>query len=126
MNVGGITNIAIADGTTCLFTRVIPYGIESVAGELAERRGLTLDHAHGWLKHVGLVTSAEDIEGDSEIVVEARTVLTEGVRRSSDGWLFLCRRAASPIILSRRRHIGRCWCLLWSSRFLRHDKQLSH
>jgi type IV pilus assembly protein PilM len=84
VNVGGITNLAIAEGTTCVFTRVIPYGIESVAGELAERRALTLEHAHGWLKHVGMVTPVEDIEGESEIVVEARSVLTEGVRRIGD------------------------------------------
>jgi type IV pilus assembly protein PilM len=84
VNVGGITNLAIATGPTCVFTRVIPSGIESVAGELAERRGLTLEHAHGWLRHVGLVTPADEIEGDSEIVVEARGVLTEGVRRVGD------------------------------------------
>jgi type IV pilus assembly protein PilM len=84
VNVGGITNLAIAEVTTCVFTRVIPYGVESVAGELAERRGLTLEHAHGWLKHVGMLTAVEDVEGDSEIVVEARSVLTEGVRRIGD------------------------------------------
>jgi type IV pilus assembly protein PilM len=84
VNVGGLTNLAIAEGTTCVFTRVIPYGIESVAGELAERRGLTLEHAHGWLKHVGMVAPVEDVEGESEIVVEARSVLTEGVRRIGD------------------------------------------
>jgi type IV pilus assembly protein PilM len=84
VNVGGITNLAIAAGTTCVFTRVIPYGIESIAAELAERRGLTLEHAHGWLKHVGMLTAVEDLEGDSEIVLEARNVLTEGVRRIGD------------------------------------------
>jgi type IV pilus assembly protein PilM len=84
VNVGGITNLAIASGTTCLFTRVVPFGIESVAAELAERRGLTLEHSHGWLKHVGLVAPADEIDGDSEIVVEARNVLTEGVRRIGD------------------------------------------
>jgi type IV pilus assembly protein PilM len=84
VNVGGITNLAIATGTTCVFTRVIPYGIESVAGELAERRGLTLEHAHGWLRHVGLLAAVDELEGDSEIVVEARSILTEGVRRIGD------------------------------------------
>jgi type IV pilus assembly protein PilM len=84
VNLGGITNLAIAEGTTCAFTRVIPYGIESVAGDLAERRGLTLEHAHGWLRHVGMVTPVEELDGESEIVVEARTVLTEGVRRIGD------------------------------------------
>jgi type IV pilus assembly protein PilM len=84
VNVGGITNLAIAEGTTCVFTRVIPSGIEWVAGELADRRGLTLEHAHGWLKHVGMLSPVEDIDGDREIVVEARSVLTEGVRRIGD------------------------------------------
>jgi type IV pilus assembly protein PilM len=84
VNVGGITNLAIAEGKTCVFTRVIPYGVESIAGELAERRGLTLEHAHGWLKHVGMINSVEEIEGEAEIVVEARSVLTEGVRRIGD------------------------------------------
>jgi type IV pilus assembly protein PilM len=84
INVGGLTNLAIANGTTCVFTRVIPHGIESVAGELAERRGLTLEHAHGWLKHVGLLTPVDEIEGESEIIVEARSVLSEGVRRIGD------------------------------------------
>ncbi len=84
VNVGGLTNLAIANGTTCVFTRVIPHGIESVAGELAERRGLTLEHAHAWLKHVGVLGPVDDIEGDPEIVVEARSVLSEGVRRIGD------------------------------------------
>jgi type IV pilus assembly protein PilM len=84
VNVGGITNLAIAEGTTCVFTRVIPAGIESVAAELAERRGLTLEHSHGWLKHVGMLASVEDLDGDRDIVLEARSVLTEGVRRIGD------------------------------------------
>jgi type IV pilus assembly protein PilM len=84
VNVGGITNLAIAAGTTCVFTRVIAFGTETIAGELAERRGLTLEHAHGWLRHVGLVDAVDDVEGDSEIVLEARSVLTEGVRRIGD------------------------------------------
>lgn len=84
VNVGGLTNLAIANGMTCVFTRVIPHGIESVAGELAERRGLTLEHAHGWLKHVGVLAPVDEIEGDSEIVVEARSVLSDGVRRIGD------------------------------------------
>jgi type IV pilus assembly protein PilM len=84
VNVGGLTNLAIANGTTCVFTRVIPHGIESVAGELAERRGLTLEHAHAWLTHVGVLAPVDDIEGDPEIVVEARSVLSEGVHKLGD------------------------------------------
>ena len=84
ISVGGMTNLAIANGTTCVFTRVVPYGLESLAGELAERRGLTLDHAHGWLKHVGLLTPIDELEGEREITSEARNVLVDGVRRIAD------------------------------------------
>jgi type IV pilus assembly protein PilM len=84
ISVGGVTNLAVAVGTTCVFTRVLAQGHESMAGELAERRGLTLEHAHAWLKHVGLLTPIEDVEGDPEIVTEARNVLSEGARRIVD------------------------------------------
>lgn len=83
-SVGGLTNLAVAVGPTCVFTRVVGHGTEAIAGELAERRGLTLEHSHGWLKHVGLLTALEQIEGEEEIVVEAREVLNEGIRRIAD------------------------------------------
>jgi type IV pilus assembly protein PilM len=81
VSVGGITNLAIASGTTCVFTRTIAHGTESVAGELAERRELTLEHARQWLQHVGLEEPIDEIEGDREIVLEARSVLSDSVRR---------------------------------------------
>jgi type IV pilus assembly protein PilM len=84
MNVGGVSNLAVAVGSICLFTRVTTNGTESMAVDLAERRGLTLEHAHGWLKYVGLVTPFDDLEGDPEIVMEARAVLTDSVRRIAD------------------------------------------
>jgi type IV pilus assembly protein PilM len=84
MSVGGLTNVAIAEGTTCVFTRVVGHGSESMAAELAERRGLTLEHAHGWLKHVGLLLDVDELEGDKAILTEARDVLDEGVRRIGD------------------------------------------
>jgi type IV pilus assembly protein PilM len=79
--VGGLTNIAVAHGTTCVFTRASGGGLEALATDLAERRTLTLEHARGWLEHVGLEAGVEDIEGDEDIVVEARRVLMDGVRR---------------------------------------------
>ena len=39
---------------TCLFTRASGGGVEALAVELAERSALTLEHARGWLAHVGL------------------------------------------------------------------------
>lgn len=81
LSIGGLTNLAVAQGTTCTFTRVVGGGLEALAVELAERRGLTLEHARGWLTHVGLDAPIEEIDGDELIVEEARTVLTDGVRR---------------------------------------------
>jgi type IV pilus assembly protein PilM len=81
VSVGGITNVAIASGTTCVFTRTISHGTESIAGELAERRALTLEHAHQWLAHVGLETPVDELDGEREIVGEARSVLVDAVRR---------------------------------------------
>ena len=37
--VGGLTNLAVAEGATCTFTRVVGGGVEALAVELAERRG---------------------------------------------------------------------------------------
>lgn len=81
--VGGLTNLAVARGSQCLFTRASGSGLEGLAVELAERRGLTLEHARGWLGHVGLDRPVQHIEGDREIVEDARLVLEEGVRRIS-------------------------------------------
>jgi type IV pilus assembly protein PilM len=79
--VGGVTNLAVALGTTCLFTRAAGAGLEALTVELAERRQLTLEHSRAWLVHVGLEQPLEDIEGDATIVREARRVLLDGVRR---------------------------------------------
>jgi type IV pilus assembly protein PilM len=84
VSVGGMTNLAVALGSTCVFTRVLARGTEALAGELAERRALTLEHAHGWLKHVGLLVPIDDVDGEPEIVGEARNVLSEGVRKIAD------------------------------------------
>ncbi|MEA2390084.1 MAG: type pilus assembly protein PilM [Solirubrobacteraceae bacterium] len=84
VSVGGVTNLALAEGMRCLFTRVVPGGFETLATELAERRGLTLEHSHQWLEHVGLVEPLDVVEGDAEIVSEARSVLSDGVRRIAD------------------------------------------
>jgi type IV pilus assembly protein PilM len=79
--VGGLTNLAVARGTTCSFTRASGGGVEAVATELAESCQLTLNHARAWLEHVGLLASVEDIEGDAEIVATARRVLVASARR---------------------------------------------
>nr|MBA2349645.1 pilus assembly protein PilM [Solirubrobacterales bacterium] len=81
LGVGGLTNLAVAEGATCTFTRVVGGGIEAPAVELAERRGLTLEHARGWLDHVGFDEPIAEMDGDELILEDARTVLIDGVRR---------------------------------------------
>lgn len=81
LSVAGMTNLAMAQGSTCLFTRSSGGGLEALAVELAERRGLTLEHARAWLVHVGLDRPVELIDGEEDIVTEAREVLVEGIRR---------------------------------------------
>ena len=44
VSVGGLTNLAIAEGTQCRFTRVVAGGLEGIVAQLAERRALTLEH----------------------------------------------------------------------------------
>jgi len=83
-NLGDVTNLAVARGSTCLFTRVSPFGVEGIAQKLAERRQLTLEHARQWLGHVGLEKPVESIEGEAEIVSAARDSLAEGASRLVD------------------------------------------
>lgn len=83
-NFGDVTNLAVARGSSCLFTRVSQFGVEGIAQRLAERRALTLDHARQWLDHVGLVAPVESIEGDPETVLGAREVLDEGAAKLVD------------------------------------------
>jgi type IV pilus assembly protein PilM len=45
LNVGGLTNMAIAEGTLCRFTRVVGGGLESMAADVAERHGIKLHDA---------------------------------------------------------------------------------
>lgn len=83
-NLGDIANLAVARGDGCLFTRAAGFGVEGIAQRLAEVQGLTLEHARGWLTHVGLSDPVEEVEGDAEIVAAVRGVLEEGIARITD------------------------------------------
>jgi type IV pilus assembly protein PilM len=82
--VGGLTNLAIGVGESCVFNRVLQNGVESMAATLAERRGLTLDHSREWLRYVGLVREIDGLEGERQIIEEAREVLAHGASRIAD------------------------------------------
>ena len=79
--IGGLTNLAVARGTECTFARASGSGVEALAIELAERAALTLEHAYGWLAHVGVQDPVEDVTGDRQIVEHTRQILLDGVRR---------------------------------------------
>jgi type IV pilus assembly protein PilM len=88
---GDVTNLAIARGRACLFTRVAPGGLEDIATTLSGAAGMSLEHARMWLTHVGLAQSPESIEGDPEVIARTRraleggaTALREELRMSSD------------------------------------------
>jgi type IV pilus assembly protein PilM len=83
-SLGDVTNLAVARGSACLFTRISSFGVEGIAQRLAERRGLTLEHARQWLPHVGLDQPVEQIEGDRDTVEAAREALAEGASKLAD------------------------------------------
>jgi type IV pilus assembly protein PilM len=83
-NLGDMTNLAVAQGSTCLFTRISGFGVEGIAQKLAERHELTLEHARQWLVHVGLEAPTESIDGDGETLIAAREALAEGVGKLGD------------------------------------------
>jgi type IV pilus assembly protein PilM len=77
-NIGDVTNLAVAKGRSCLFTRVAPAGLEDIATGLAASSDLSQDHARLWLAHVGLSQPLESIEGDAGLVAQARAALESG------------------------------------------------
>ncbi len=83
-NIGDITNLAVAHGRACLFARVSPVGLEAVSSRFGTTHGLSAEHATQWLTHVGLEQPIEQIEGDHQIVADARRHLEEGVTALAD------------------------------------------
>jgi type IV pilus assembly protein PilM len=84
VNVAGLTNVAVANASGCLFTRAAAGGLDAMVHTLAERRGLTVEHATQWLTHVGLVAPVDSLEGDPDLLAATRTVLDEGVHQLAD------------------------------------------
>ena len=58
LNVDGLTNLAIAEGPVCRFTRVVGGGIESMAAELAAKREVSTPEARGLLFAADLTEAA--------------------------------------------------------------------
>jgi type IV pilus assembly protein PilM len=60
LNVDGLTNLAIAEGQVCRFTRVVGSGLEGMASEIAERRGVAIAEARALLRTVDLSSSTAE------------------------------------------------------------------
>jgi len=84
INVAGLVNVAVANASGCLFTRASAGGVETIAAALAERRGLTLEHARAWMTHVGFAAPLDGIEGDADLIAATRQALEDGVRELAD------------------------------------------
>lgn len=83
-HLGGVTNLTVATGAVCVFTRVMPFGTEAIAQQVAEQAELTLPHAREWLEYVGLTNDVDSLEGDRQIVERVRGVLEQGAARLAD------------------------------------------
>jgi type IV pilus assembly protein PilM len=80
-HLGDVTNLAVARGGDCLFTRVSPFGVETIADRLAGREGISIDQARESLMEVGLEEDL-DLFGEGEERVEAaREALEEGATK---------------------------------------------
>lgn len=98
---GDITNLAVARGGHCLFTRVAPFGMENIAQRLAEREGVPMEDARDSLLDVGLEESIGAFDGDEaaqatrEALEEGASKLVDELRLSLD--FYSAQEGASPI-----------------------------
>ena len=77
LNVDGLTNMAIAEGTLCRFTRVVGGGIEAMASQLAERRSIPLVEARELIAAVDLTVAPAPEPVAQSVVAEAEAELEE-------------------------------------------------
>jgi type IV pilus assembly protein PilM len=85
LNVGGLTNMAIAEGLECRFTRVVGGGLEAMAAEVAERRGIPLTEARALLAALDLRPAEPEPEPEPEpVAVEEDPDLDEQLAAEAD------------------------------------------
>ena len=71
LNVDGLTNMAIAEGAVCRFTRVVGGGLEAMASELAERRGEAVTDARALIAAANLTVPVASAESTVPDLAEA-------------------------------------------------------
>ena len=83
-HLGDITNLAVARGRQCLFTRIAPFGIENIAARVAEKTSMPLEQAREWLVEVGLEDDVDLFDTDRDEAVAAREALEDGASKLAD------------------------------------------
>lgn len=89
-HLGDITNLAVARGGECLFTRVSPFGMEAIADRLAGRQEISMDDARELLMEVGLEEDLDLFDRDDgagaarDVLEEGASKLVEELRMSMD------------------------------------------
>jgi type IV pilus assembly protein PilM len=87
LSIGGLTNMAIAEGRVCRFTRVIGGGLDEIVADVAERCQVPMDRARVF---VGRNSPIESVGEDDEVVQRpgasdhdaiAHSALVDGVNR---------------------------------------------
>jgi type IV pilus assembly protein PilM len=95
LSIGGLTNLAIANGSTCQFTRVITTGVEQIVAEVAATAGVPLSDARRLIASAGAgggesaeaaspaVPASDDTvaAGGADHDQIARLALADGIRR---------------------------------------------
>ncbi len=84
LSIGGLTNLAVAEGQTCQFTRVIGGGVDQIVADVAERCAVPLPEARRLV--AGSSPTAGRRAGDAEAPPSdhqaiAQTALAEGIHR---------------------------------------------
>lgn len=83
-HLGDVTNIAVSRGDLCLFTRIAPFGVESIAAHLSERERLTLNESREWILDAGLEEQLDSFEPDRELAGSVREILEGGADKLID------------------------------------------
>jgi type IV pilus assembly protein PilM len=86
LGIGGLTNLAVAEGRVCQFTRVLGGGVEQIVSELAERVAVPVSGARALLSAVRLDADPPPVGEDGPTTEAgneqiASAVLSDGVRR---------------------------------------------
>jgi type IV pilus assembly protein PilM len=83
-HLGDITNLAVARGGECVFTRIATFGMEDIATKVAEGEDMPMEDARDLLLEVGLEESIDAFSDDQGSVIAAREALDQGASKLVD------------------------------------------